>query len=666
MSFNFLNPNLLWLLALALVPLLLHLFARTKPPVYEFSSVEFLRKIIRKTMRLKKPQDYLLLALRTLAVLALIGAFLRPLLFSQEKLSGLFQKKSLVAIVDASASMAYVEGAQTRFATACAETSELLSGLSARDQANIIWMKAEPESVFPDELASNLGYLKDQLRRASVTVERGSLDKSFALALELLAEAEGKKEICIVSDFQATAWEDFSPAVPEGVDLIHVRIGKREAGNRAIVDLSFEPSRPVVGEEIAVYAEIQNFSSEDVETTVFSEVGENRRSQNLSLPAGQRITTTFRHTVSSAGPTPIRISLTEDAFPADDQRMAVAEVRPYLRLAMIGEHDPDTARIWTRAAQALQWAVPEWVSPADLTTESVNGFDAVFWSGTPSEEALALFAAAGETLKFVLQPAPGDLPPSLFPDSTDSISVAKESSGDELYSISIADPDAELFELFRGDDHGDLDGLSGKDRLRLSNVPGGKSLLQFSDGSPALLEATPRRYLWLLPLSGEPGNFAGRVEFLPFFAEFLLSNRLTGVGVNQYIYEPGDPVLWEAPEPIGRDDLRLLGPDKEELEFQAAEGQQWMAQPFDRPGIFPWQLGDNPIGYSVVNFPPTESNLASLTREQTQDSASVAVEGGSEVRQLRDGIPLWPWLLAAAVCFFLLESGVTFWAARTP
>ena len=34
MSLNFLNPHLFWLLAFAAVPLLLHLFARTKPPVY--------------------------------------------------------------------------------------------------------------------------------------------------------------------------------------------------------------------------------------------------------------------------------------------------------------------------------------------------------------------------------------------------------------------------------------------------------------------------------------------------------------------------------------------------------------------------------------------------------------------------------------------------------
>ncbi len=286
MSLDFLNSNLLWLLALVCIPLLLHLFARSKPPVYEFSSVEFLRKIIRETMRLKKPQDYLLLALRTLAVLALLGVFLRPLLFTQEKLSGLFQKKNLVAIVDASASMAYVEGAQTRFATACAETSELLSGLSANDRANVVWLKRQPESVFPDELASNLGYLKDQLRRAPVTAEHGSPEKAFALAVKLLEDTEGKREICVVSDFQRSAWADFKPDLPEGVDLVYVRIGNKEASNRAITKLTVEPAQPVVGEELTILAEVRNFSSEAIETTIFSEAGESRESRNISLPAG--------------------------------------------------------------------------------------------------------------------------------------------------------------------------------------------------------------------------------------------------------------------------------------------------------------------------------------------------------------------------------------------
>jgi len=83
LSFLLQNPAFLSLLALAGVPILVHLISKAKPPEYRFSDIAFLRKIITATARFKKPKDYLILALRTLALLALAAAFLLPLLLSE-------------------------------------------------------------------------------------------------------------------------------------------------------------------------------------------------------------------------------------------------------------------------------------------------------------------------------------------------------------------------------------------------------------------------------------------------------------------------------------------------------------------------------------------------------------------------------------------------------
>lgn len=664
MSLNFLNPNLLWLLALAAVPVLLHLFARSKPPVYSFSSVAFLRKIIRKTMRFRKPQDILLLVLRTLAVLALAGAFLRPLLFTQEKLSGLFQSKSLVAIVDATASMACVEGAQTRFAAACAETSELLAGLSSRDRANIVWLKSEPDSVFPGEPASNLGYLRDQLRRAEVTSESGAPGEAFALALDMLSEIEGKREICVVSDFQRSAWESFSPEAPEGIDVIHVRIGRREAANRAVTRLSHEPAAPVIGEEITVHAEVRNFSPDDVETTVFAEIGEGRQSRNLSLPADGALTLTFHHTAASAGPLPVRVSLAEDSFPGDDTRRAVIPVRPHLRVATVAGEDAETARIWTRAAQALEWAVPEWISLPENDAEAIEGWDVMLFSGVAPPDASSIPAST----KVVCLP-PANSPFRFSSPRNDGepreSRVLLETKEDPGYSVRLTDQGRRAFPLFSGDQDLLPGGLAGHRRLRLADTPEGSSLLAYSDGAPALLRVASNRYLWLAPLSDESGNLAARAEFLPLFGEFLLADRRAGSEHGLLGFEPGQPVLWKSPEPLSPDHLRLVSANGQEFPFQAGEGKSFEAAALPAPGLYEWNTLDGPVGYTVVNFPASESNLAALSLEETRASASVAVSEGGQVRQLRDGLPLWPWLLCAAVCLFIAESAVALWAGRT-
>jgi hypothetical protein len=143
MQFLLANPSWLWLLALGAVPVLVHLFARSNPQKYQFSNTEFLQRIIKKTARMKKPQDWLILLLRTLAVLALLFAFLQPLLTSEGEIES--SKKTTIFIIDRSASMAAKDGNTDRFSLACQRAGELLkSGTS--DEANLIWMDS-PHSL---------------------------------------------------------------------------------------------------------------------------------------------------------------------------------------------------------------------------------------------------------------------------------------------------------------------------------------------------------------------------------------------------------------------------------------------------------------------------------------------------------------------------------------
>ena len=168
MTLAFDHRSLLPLAALVAVPLLLHLFARSRPPRLLFGSTELLRRAVRATIRLRRPKDWLLLVLRTLLVAAVVGLFLRPVLFSGRKAPAAGAGRHVVVVVDATASMACAEGGQTRFGAACAEADEVLRGLGPRDTANVVWLHAKPDAVFP-EMASNVNRLRDALRRATTT-----------------------------------------------------------------------------------------------------------------------------------------------------------------------------------------------------------------------------------------------------------------------------------------------------------------------------------------------------------------------------------------------------------------------------------------------------------------------------------------------------------------
>ena len=205
MSLSVIHSLFLPLLVLIAVPILLHLFARARPPVYPFSSVEFIRRIVRHTLRIKRPQDWLLLILRTILYAALIAVFLQPLLFLHRRFAVSHGRKNVVLLVDATASMGYMEGAQTRFALARTEASSILSALHPDDTANIVWIRARPEPVFP-EMGRNHAYLQDGLRRGRITEEAGDIPGALQAAAELLQGQDGRREIVVVSDFQKSAW----------------------------------------------------------------------------------------------------------------------------------------------------------------------------------------------------------------------------------------------------------------------------------------------------------------------------------------------------------------------------------------------------------------------------------------------------------------------------
>ena len=65
--------------------------------------------------------------------------------------------------------------------------------------------------------------------------------------MRLLEGAEGKREICVISDFQATGWEGTVLAAPPGIDVATVRVGEGAAPNLAIGGLYCDPPAALAG-----------------------------------------------------------------------------------------------------------------------------------------------------------------------------------------------------------------------------------------------------------------------------------------------------------------------------------------------------------------------------------------------------------------------------------
>src|SRR5918993_412065 len=112
LTMAFLSPILLWGLALASVPIIIHLLNRRRFRLIDWAPMKYLKLTIKTNRRRMRIEQFLLLAVRTLAVVALILAVARPVL-SATGLGSWLGSRGRAArgiVIDDSFSMGYRAG----------------------------------------------------------------------------------------------------------------------------------------------------------------------------------------------------------------------------------------------------------------------------------------------------------------------------------------------------------------------------------------------------------------------------------------------------------------------------------------------------------------------------------------------------------------------------
>ena len=75
---SFLAPTLLWGLLAATIPIIIHLFSLRRTRTVHFSSIRFIKELEHETIKKLKLRQWLLLILRTLAIVCIVLVFARP------------------------------------------------------------------------------------------------------------------------------------------------------------------------------------------------------------------------------------------------------------------------------------------------------------------------------------------------------------------------------------------------------------------------------------------------------------------------------------------------------------------------------------------------------------------------------------------------------------
>ena len=230
MSVFFLYPLFLLGLLAASLPVLIHLLNRRKLKRIRFPAVRFILLSQKRISRSYRLRHWILLALRTLAVVFLALLLANPIFQTGAGLVAGGGPVALVVLLDNSLSMTW-SGDGNGFKQAKDAARMLISALSDDDRAAIV-----PTNLSGKELFRLKGQ-KDVLLREldSIEIADGSVNLEAALgkAYELLNVPAGQKEIRFITDMGLTGWDQFSVAGLKQVDpsipfkLIHV--GRKQA-----------------------------------------------------------------------------------------------------------------------------------------------------------------------------------------------------------------------------------------------------------------------------------------------------------------------------------------------------------------------------------------------------------------------------------------------------
>ena len=317
-------------LALAAIPIVLHLIARREPPTVLFPATRYLADATRLHQRRLQLQNLLLLAVRTLLIAAVMLAAAGPR-WPRASL-GTHSPTAVVLIVDNSLSSGAIRGGVPVLDGLRRAGRAVLAQASADDRLWLLTADGVPRAGSASGLASRVDSLVVAPARLDLGVE-------VVAAAGLLKSADRAGEIIVVSDFQRSAMSGgrydgpitaLRPAgdPPLNAGIAALAVGSQpwgqDGGNVAIrVGGTGERARPV------------------------SIATEGRPSRQLLVPVGG--TATQRLAALPPGWRTVTAELDPDELRLDDRRVVAVRVAPPARVAVA-----DAGTFVTTAVQVLE------------------------------------------------------------------------------------------------------------------------------------------------------------------------------------------------------------------------------------------------------------------------------------------------------------------------
>jgi len=476
---SFLTPLFLLAGLAAIAPILLHLLSREAGPVVPFPMVRFLRPTTVEQQRKRRPSDWLLLALRVLALLLLAVAFGRP--FFQDP-DALARTRGVVVAIDTSASMK----APATWTDAKQRALAAIDAAPATEGVAVIAFDDEVRVAQP--LSADRATARAAVEALQPGAGRGSLDAAVRGALDVLASREGS--ITLISDLQRSGVPT-AIEVPEGV-TVSIAAVTPASTNLAVASVD--------GDATSIRATITN-AGRDARNVTVAVTHDDRE---IGRPA---VTVPGRGAATATLPTPLprtgvlRVSVDDPGgLPDDNARLRVLDPAPAVPVTIVA--GPERARDALFVDAALAAVDP--AAPFAVETVTSDAFDAAALTRLRERRAVLILlstrgmpaslhpslaewmrSADGRTLVAVGPDSEGGVLTELFGNAT-TLRVREADAVPLPTAIVAADVRHPVLTSL-GDERSGLDATRVTRLVRLAGVDGGV-VARFANGLPALVD----------------------------------------------------------------------------------------------------------------------------------------------------------------------------------
>ncbi len=667
-------------------PLLFHLIRRMPRGKQTFSSLMFLRQSPPRITRKSRLENWLLLLLRSLAVVLLALAFMRPFIPLATQVTPSIAKRVAI-LLDTSASMQRSD----QWPQAVRKVEELLNTLAEDDDIALLTFDARVNIVLPFEqpaqqsltLARKKDLIRDELRQLKPTWSKTDLGNALIATAEHLEDSEVRRDLSDL-DIQIGSQIFVVTDLQEGVELAPLT-NYRWPKNVLVEIHRLQPETP--GNAYALLLEDQNSSSDlrgtrvrlinskGAETHQFSvrwlsdDSSASDQAVTFNVPPGSNQTLPVPRL--DANSTELLVS--GDAATFDNRLFVAPLVQQQITVGYLGDDDADDVdglqyymtRAFVETPTRKITVIDDPDELAQLATDPQTEAD--WWVVSrklepPEMELLNEHIARGNQVLIVLTSVEMTRSLESLLGSIEVNEVSRENPRDYrmLGQIDFQHP---LFKPLSGPQYNDFTKIRfWRHRAVLNPGETSEVIARFDNGDPAIWFPASETGTLLVFASGwnpDDSQLGLSTKFVPLMME--LSRQAVGESSLAGSWSVDDAI--ELPQPTTAQPRKIVAPDGREYRLQQDEA---VFNQTDHPGVYQLHQDGQQLPFAV-NLHEMESRTAPLDPEHlaayqvrlgnqpTHQDVRERLQRASIV-QIENRQKIWKWAIVVVLFVLIFET----------